>query len=37
MQRNNIKEKNIHCVQDKLNHNILNEVSIATHISLGSQ
>jgi hypothetical protein len=37
MQHNNTKEINIHCVQDKLNHNILNEVSIAMHISLGSQ
>ena len=37
MQHNNIKEINIHCVQDKLNHNILNVVSITIHISLGSQ
>jgi hypothetical protein len=37
MQHNNTKEINIHCVQDKLNHNILNEVSTAIHISLGSQ
>jgi len=37
MQHNNIKEINIHCVQDKLHHNILNEVNIAIHISLGSQ
>lgn len=37
MQHNDTKEINIYCVQDKLNHNILNEVSIAIHISLGSQ
>jgi len=37
MQHNNTKEINIHCVQDKLNHNILNEVSIAIYISLRSQ
>ena len=37
MQHNNTKEINIHCVQDKLNHNILNKVSIAIHVSLGSQ
>lgn len=37
MQRNNTQEINIRCVQDKLNHNILNEVSIAIHVRLGSQ
>lgn len=37
MQHDNTKEINIHCVQDKLQHSILNEVSTAIHISFWSQ